>query len=170
MLPSDPGPPHIAACWLEAVSYTSASIDWLPLNTNGTIAPVDAYILEVSRGAETVQRIKLSGTVGLHPLVLPDVLQPHASYNATLFGNNSAGRGPPCHVSFATNEGLHLEHVYLWYSLSMHGTIHWGLSLHQVSVYNLPAILYRELLAGCHRSWCNRVTIYTNIAVGIMRC
>lgn len=102
----DPGPPHIADCWLESVSYTSASIDWFPLKTHGKIAPIDRYTLEVVHGTESVQRVELRGTAG--HLVLPNVLQPHTSYTATLFGTNSAGKGPPCHVSFATSKGLHI--------------------------------------------------------------
>ena len=99
----DPGPPHIADCWLESVSYTSASINW----THGKTAPVDRYTLEVVHGTESVQRVELTGTVG--HLALPNVLQPHTGYTATLFGTNSAGKGPPCHVSFATRKGLHIE-------------------------------------------------------------
>ena len=167
MFPSDPGPPHIAECWLKSVSYTSASIDWLPLETHGIIAPVDVYTLEVYQGATAIQRVELSGSTGLHTMVLPNVLQPHTLYNATLFGNNSAGRGYLCHVSFSTSEGLCIKHVLLWHILSMHSALHWGRSLHQVMirVCNLPQVLYRELLVGCHCTWYKRVTMCIHVHI-----
>ncbi len=103
------GPPHIADCQLASVSYTSASIDWLPLKADGKIAPIDRYTIEVVHGTKTIQRVEKTGTI-TH-LVLPDVLQPDTLYTSTLFGSNSAGNGPPCHVSFSTNEGLLLSSI-----------------------------------------------------------
>lgn len=115
-----PGPPHIADCQLESVSYTSATIDWLPLNTPGKSAPIDRYTMEVVHGNKIIQRIELRGSDEY--LVLPNVLQPHTLYIAALFGTNGAGKGPPCHVLFTTSQGLHTKQM-LEMTVCHHGDI-----------------------------------------------